>query len=381
MAISAQGATRTGRMFWHLILTDACNLCCSYCRAKAFEPHEEPACPHAYDPGLPAEFEASLDDLTSFLLRDPEPTLTFYGGEPLLRPDLVESVMERLPNCRFMLQTNGVLLDRLAPETVRGFHTILVSIDGPEPLTDRHRGQGVYARVLRNVDGLRSAGFRGELIARMTVDEATSIEEAVLHCDALPFSAVHWQLDANFWGDHAARDFGGWAARSYDPGIRRLVEHWTRRIEGGEVPRWYPFLDTAEDLLLGRSSRLRCGSGYANYTIQTDGTIVPCPIMTGMTGFYLGHIRDADPCALPEVPVGEACVGCEIEPFCGGRCLYSAVTSPWPEQGRAAVCGTVRNLHEALLEALPRVLSALDRGEVTLADFAHLKYNGCEIIP
>ncbi len=368
-------------MFWHLILTDACNLCCSYCRGKAFEPHTEPGRPYAYDPALPVDFEASLEDLAGLLARDPDPTLTFYGGEPLLRADLVAAVMELAPDCRFMLQTNGVLLDRLSPELVRRFHTILVSIDGPEALTDRHRGDGVYARILENVDRLLAAGFSGELIARMTVDEATPIEEAVLHCDTLPFTAVHWQLDANFWGDHASRDFGSWAAESYNPGIRRLVEHWTERIEGGAVPRWYPFLDTAEDLLLGRSSRLRCGSGYANYAIQTDGRIVPCPIMTGMTGFYLGHIRDADPCNLPRVPVEGACTGCELEPFCGGRCLYSAVTSPWPAQERDQVCGTVRNLHGALLEALPRIRAALDDGTVTLADFAHLKYNGCEIIP
>ena len=210
-----------------------------------------------------------------------------------------------------MLQTNGLLLDRLPAEVLHRFHTLLVSIDGPEALTDRHRGEGVYARVLANVERLVADGFPGELIARMTVDEATGIEEAVLHCDGLPVSGVHWQLDANFWGDHAARDFARWVRESYDPGIRRLVDAWVARMEAGEVARWYPFLDTTWDLLRGEPSRLRCGSGYANYTIQTDGTIVPCPIMTGMTGFYLGHIRDADPLAIPEVPVG-GCGGCDL---------------------------------------------------------------------
>ena len=380
MAISWGGATCNGRMFWHLILTDACNLCCSYCRGKAFWPHEEPDKPCTYDPSLPAELAIDLDDLAAFLARDPDPTVTFYGGEPLLRPDLVEDVMTRLPDCRFMLQTNGLLLDRLSEETLHQFHTLLVSIDGPEPLTDLHRGAGVYARVKANVERLVAGGFAGELIARMTVDEATPIEEAVLHCDALPFSAVHWQLDANFWGDHASRDFGRWVRDSYDPGIRRLVDLWIARMETGVVARWYPFLDTTWDLLRSEPTRLRCGSGYANYTIQTDGTIVPCPVMTGMTGFYLGHIRDTDPLAVPEVPVG-GCGGCDLASFCGGRCLYAAVTEPWPAAARSEVCGTVRNLHDALVRALPRVRSLLEDGTVSPADFDHLKYNGCEIIP
>ncbi|HOT94407.1 MAG TPA: TIGR04084 family radical SAM/SPASM domain-containing protein [Methanoregulaceae archaeon] len=368
-------------MFWHLVLTDECNLCCSYCRAKAFEPGAEPSLPFEYDPEVPVELAVDPAELAAFLARDPEPTLTFYGGEPLLRADLIEEIMDLVPGCRFMLQTNGLLLDRLSPHVLQRFHTVLVSIDGPEALTDQHRGQGVYARVVANVGRLIDAGFNGELIARMTVDEATEIVEAVLHCDALPFSGIHWQLDANFWGDYDRRDFSGWVEGSYNPGIRRLLEIWVERIEAGRVPRWYPFLDTTWDLLAGRSSLLRCGSGHANYTIQTDGRIVPCPIMTGMSDHYLGHIRDTDPLRLPHVMVPGDCPGCEIVNFCGGRCLYSAVTQPWPPEHRALVCGTVRNLHDALVQVLPRVQASLDDGTVLLEDFAHVKYNGCEIIP
>jgi radical SAM protein with 4Fe4S-binding SPASM domain len=214
----------------------------------------------------------------------------------------------------------------------------------------------------------------------MTVDELTAIGEAVLHCDGLPVTAVHWQLDANFSADHAVRDFARWAREDYNPGIRRLVETWVARMENGEVARWYPFLDTMSDLLGGRDSRLRCGSGYTNYTIQTDGTIVPCPIMTGMTGFYLGHIRDTDPLAIPVIPV-PGCSDCAINSFCGGRCLYAAVTEPWPPAGRTEVCDTVQNLHDALFDALPRVRALIDEGTISPADFSHLKFNGCEIIP
>lgn len=368
-------------MFWHLVLTDECNLCCSYCRAKAFEPSDEPTRRFAYDPDLPVDLIIDPGELAAFLSRDPSPTVTFYGGEPLLRTDLVEEIMARLPDCRFMIQTNGLLLDRLSPHVLQRLHTLLVSIDGPEALTDRHRGAGVYARVFANVQRIVDAGFDGELIARMTVDEVTEIEEAVLHCDSLPFTGVHWQLDANFWGDHARRDFSNWVESSYNPGIRRLVEDWVNGIEAGRVARWYPFLDTTEDLLEKRPSLLRCGAGHANYTIQTDGRIIPCPIMIGMPDFYLGHVRYSDPLRLPCVPVEGDCPGCEILSFCGGRCLYSALTEPWPPEHRAFVCGTVRCLHDALLQALPRIRAALDNGTVTSADFAHVKYNGCEIIP
>ena len=71
MAISWGEPTCNGRMFWHLILTDACNLSCSYCRGKAFWPHEEPGRPCTYDPNLPAELAIDLDDLAAFLRQVP----------------------------------------------------------------------------------------------------------------------------------------------------------------------------------------------------------------------------------------------------------------------------------------------------------------------
>lgn len=48
---------------------------------------------------------------------------------------------------------------------------------------------------------------------------------------------------------------------------------------------------------------------------------------------------------------------------------------------RRVVCGTVENLHHGLTEALPRVRGLIDEGMIGMDDFAHPRYNGCEIIP
>jgi len=149
----------------------------------------------------------------------------------------------------------------------------------------------------------------------------------------------------------------------------------------GTVPRWYPFLDPMDDLLAGKKSLLRCGSGHANYSIMTDGHIAPCPVMIGMKQYYLGHIRNADPSRLDRIDVGGECTACGIRSFCGGRCLYSNITRPWGAAERALVCGTVRNLHTALLDALPRVKALQASGALPANAFAHEKFNGCEIIP
>ena len=102
-------------VYFHLILTDECNLCCSYCRAKAFLDLPESDCERAViiDENLPVDVAYDTEELYRFLKRDPSPTLTFYGGEPLLRADLIERIMHEAPVQRFMMQTNGLLLDRL----------------------------------------------------------------------------------------------------------------------------------------------------------------------------------------------------------------------------------------------------------------------------
>jgi putative peptide-modifying radical SAM enzyme len=375
-------------LYFHLILTDECNLCCRYCRARAFENPDEGSdisVPVQIDPLLPPELDVGLDLLYDFFQKDPAPTLTFYGGEPLLRADLIEKIVQEAPVPRFMMQTNGLLLDRISPQIINRFSTILVSLDGREDLTDLNRGAGTYRKVMENIKKISLNGYNREIIARMTVNESTDIADSVHWLSDNPdhsFSSIHWQLDANFSSDFSCRRFADWVRDSYNPGVLRLVTDWVDHMEDtGKVLRWYPFLDPMEDLLVGRQTRLRCGSGYANYSIMTDGHIAPCPVMTGMSQYYVGHIRDADPQNLAVVTIQGECTDCDIFGFCGGRCLYSSITKPWGESGQRIVCSTVENLHNGLIEVLPRVKDLLAGGVIRPADFSHEKFNGCEIIP
>jgi uncharacterized protein len=373
-------------VYYHIILTDHCNLSCSYCRGKLFLPSP----PGEHDPDIDGDLPLELDYdpaiLYRFLEKDPDASLIFYGGEPLLRPDLICEMVEHAPATRFLIQTNGLLLDRIPKDVVNRLDTILVSIDGSQETTNGYRGEGTYERVMANVRKIVSGGYRGEIIARMTVTEKTEIVQAVEYlADNYDFSfpSIHWQLDADLACDNGGRPFASWVSRTYNPGILTLIGEWVGRMgTEGAVPRWYPFIDPMEDLLTGRESPLRCGAGHANFTIMTDGSIGPCPCMVGMRDYYIGHIKDKDPADLAPAPdAGTSCNSCTIRTFCGGRCLYAQVLRPWPGEMRRVVCGTVENLHRGLSKALPRVRCLIDEGIIRMEDFAHPRYNGCEIIP
>jgi putative peptide-modifying radical SAM enzyme len=338
------------------------------------------------DYSLPERIDYGLDVLDQFCRRDEECVLILYGGEPLLCVDAVKQILDRVTAKHFILQTSGVLLHTLTSEYVNRFHTILVSLDGDEASTDYYRGAGVFRKTIDNLKLIDQNGFQGEIIARMTVMEQTDIHKQVtwlVENDDFPFSSVHWQLNAGFWNDFPRRTFKTWSENNYNPGIRRLVNFWVQWMETkGTVLRLYPFLGIAHSFLYDRCDELlRCGGGWINYTVQTDGHLIPCPTMWGMKDYYIGHIRHADPSKLKTVLVGEPCTTCDIYPVCGGRCLYSNLTKRWSAESYRLVCCTVRNLVDAVTKELPRIRTLIQRGNIRINDFNFMKYNGCEIIP
>jgi putative peptide-modifying radical SAM enzyme len=374
-------------MFFHIILTTECNLQCKYCFAESIEDFDSWFPNFEIDYSLPKKIIYKLDSLSKFCSLDSECTLIFYGGEPLLCVDKIKEIMNYVPAKYYVIQTNGTYLDRLEPKYLNRIHTIFVSIDGDEVLTDFYRGKGTFRKVIDNLKLIKRGGFTGELIARMTVMEQTDIFKQVtwlLSNDEFPFSSVHWQLNAGFWGnDFAKRDFKKWSEENYNPGIKKLVRFWVDYMENtGIVLRLYPFLGIANSLLLHeKASLLRCGGGWINYTIQTDGRIIPCPTMWGIKDYYLGHINYTNPLNLEKIFVGEPCTKCDIFNLCGGRCLYANLTRRWKNEAYSLVCATVRNLIDAVIKELPRIKMLIRNGRVRLKDFKFVKYNGCEIIP
>jgi uncharacterized protein len=370
---------------YHIIITDQCNLCCTYCRGRVGKEDDGSLDGLALDDDIPLDFSCDLDTLASFLTHDSDPSVTFYGGEPLLRPDLIATIMERIPRVNYSLHTNGTLLDQLPSSVLYRMRSISVSLDGPESLTDRNRGTGTYRKVMQNIRSIRNNGFHGELIARMTVSAGTDICSTVRYLaknEDHSFSSIHWQLDADFSPESVGVDFQSWIDESYNPGIHALIRQWVDSMSNDcTVLRWYPFIDPLQDMILAKKSLLRCGCGHESYGILTNGAIVPCPLMVGMKDYYIGHIAWTQPHMLPKYGVGGKCIACTIRDFCGGRCLYSSVMGHWPEERKNLICKTVHNLYNGLQEVLPEVKSLLDEGIIGYRDLDHPRFEGCEIIP
>lgn len=143
-----------------LTLDERCNLRCAYC------PHTLAAAwtrPHG-DRRMSEETVRAAVDLFLACAGGGSPSISLYGGEPLLAPGLVRVVADMVheaqrPGVRIILDTNGTLLDAAMVEIVaeRGLY-LQVSLDGPAPIHDRWRttvdGRPTHAAVLAGLERL-----------------------------------------------------------------------------------------------------------------------------------------------------------------------------------------------------------------------------------
>lgn len=170
-----------------LILTQECNLGCSYCLAKqgTFGLHVEKM----------SEKEV-LQRVKNIM--DAQPDLTFikfFGGEPTLRFDLVESICEFVTSLRpdvpmhFAITTNGTTNADRHLEVYRKFHiSVSVSIDGPKPIHDSIRltksGRGSFDKAMEYAATLRTGNFP---FAAVGVFDRRHAEAGMTYLDTIKF--------------------------------------------------------------------------------------------------------------------------------------------------------------------------------------------------
>lgn len=357
-------------MLYHVLLTDVCNLSCTYCGGFTIDDPEK------------AEVSYSIEDMAAFLANDPEADVSFYGGEPLLRIPLLMKMMDSLPVRNFVLQTNATHLNSLPQAYLCKLHTLLVSIDGRESVTDGYRGKGIYRQVVDNARHAREHGFQEDLVARMAVSRNSDIYEEVTHLLNLGlFDHIHWQLDM-IWGD-PWENLDEWIRENYNPGITRLVDGWLESMARGSMWGIAPFQSVLADIIAGRKSGIRCGAGENSFAITPRGEVLTCPVCPEFEFAHLGTITTTKPGDLPgKVSIGEPCTTCDIFHLCGGRCLFANKTMLWGLEGQEKVCSTVKHMVKELERIAPEVKRLLDEGAISWEQLDYPRVNNCcEIIP
>ena len=320
-----------------LVVTNSCNYRCTYCFIN--QGHTQ-----GTDQGVrrstavkmmtAATALTGLDGVIGLLRENGKTSLAvqFFGGEPLLNPGTVRSVLEHY-GCgehygiaiNYSIVTNGSLVnDAIVKLFAQYGVTVIISLDSISPEHDQRRtakGGSGAERVAENVARLRAAGVT--VIFNTVLSEETFNGFSPIFIDqsaeyGIGEIGVLLDLNADFYMRHTATEI-----------VEKLWAFYLRGKEMEVVVTGY--LHTAFQRMfqfnqLERVGYKTCSATGCQLSIEPDGEVFACKASSG----HFGHIGN-----LKKLVAGETyrryamraannaadCMGCEIENFCSGLCL------------------------------------------------------------
>jgi radical SAM protein with 4Fe4S-binding SPASM domain len=333
------GTTRRPLVVCVWELTLACNARCIHCGSDAGKPRAREL---DTDEALALVGELSTLGCQS---------ITFSGGEPLLRSDWpVLAAAIRASGIRLEMITNGLLAAEQADIIASsGFWAITVSVDGPEAVHDHLRGgEGCLAETLRGVKALRERGIRIGAVTQINQRNLDRLGDTLDVLVQHGFSG--WQLQLTLpHGRARHRVQDDFCLR---PDQLPALEHTLVALQTRA-----PFFVQAADsigymsrheprLRTGRSLWERCWRGCAAglevVGITSDGTVRGClSLPTGVADE--GNLRTRSLVDLWDAPrafsynraftpetLGPGCHACAFGELCRGGCQSLA----WATTGR-----------------------------------------------
>jgi len=275
----------------HAVLTAACNLRCAYCYQNAKGKQ-----------GMDWRTLRRAVDLLLFSKRR-DARLTFYGGEPLLRFDLLRRAVNYArrktggyPRPRFALITNGTLLTSEVADFL-ALHRVQtrISFDGVREAQDL-RGRGTFRRLDGLLGRLRRdhpAFFRdyveiASVFSSRTIPHIAKSFEYFLHrgVQAISLSPVTtWDAE---WEPRRIDDLD----RQFEELYRISLRHLRRT---GAVPLVL-FRKDRPDPRRGPAPSALCGVGRGeSLVVDVDGEVVACPLFASsfqtMSPFLRGRLE------------------------------------------------------------------------------------------
>jgi uncharacterized protein len=352
----------------YILPTSACNFRCKYCFVEDDQRHLKPEFMDI------STAETAIKVFAKLCKSTPNPSVTFYGGEPLLNPKTtyfalrllrqLEAQRELASGIRISVLTNGSLVD---DEAVRVFQetkpSISVSLDGPQLLhdaarVDEHR-HGTFGAALAGYRRLQDAGLKPGISCTLNgftidhIDEIVDFILADLRPSGMGFNLLVPQIDGQsscLGYDHE------YAAQQLIRAFKRLREAGI--YEDRMMRRVRPFLD--------RRMHLKdCMGVGGQLVIAPTGRVGLCQAFLGVDDerYFPFDVQQLaakgdqlSSAAIYEEPLFDEwrhrfplnmrqCAGCFAISVCGGGCPYAAeVTegSIWEIDKR--VCAQAKNI-------------------------------------
>ena len=363
----------------HLSVTGRCNARCAGCINGCITFRDDAEHKH-----LSKEFDLQptrdAQAVSELLEKDnaDQAVVCFYGGEPLLMPELIADTIERLEakcpqtQMHYMLYTNGLLLNKTAvkfEKLLSKFWLVSVSIDGR---TEQHNRIRTGADLQTIHDNLRTVRplLGGAVLMWSTLRESQSLRdcfEEFLDLESHDL-VTHW-----FWHwVEAEEPFENLESycRQYEQELRHILDVYLERLATGR-PLAIIHLDELILYLLTETQRGTTGCGVEenrNFDI-VGGRILACADL-GME-WELGrvdaqghpHLENPDLMRLVDYKEHLGCYQCGVHAYCGGRCPVEAVIST--PQRLVEYCQLMRLHVGVVLQYMPRISAQFQKQGIT----------------
>ena len=270
-------------MHFTLHLTARCNLRCSYC----YVDHD--------DREMSWETARATVELAGRSAK--RAGLVFFGGEPLLRRDLVYATVayararEDELGCRFFFKitTNGLLLDsEFLDFACREDLFIALSLDGSKEAHDLHRrdaqGQDSYCAATKTARKLLALKPYSTALMTVSPDTLSRYADGVEELFNLGFLYVIPSLDysAN-WQEEDLPEL----TRQYE----KLAELYERKTLAEDKFYFSPFEVKISSHVNSKSyCHERCELGLRQLSVGPEGKLYPCIQFVGDPEFVIGNV-------------------------------------------------------------------------------------------
>ena len=239
-------------MEYYIYVTKNCNYQCKYCDVLSI----------AKQSGS-SKTTPNIHETVNYVLGDKhckneEKTIVFYGGEPLMDQSFIRDFMAKTQGqgLKYLLHTNGSLLNQVDSQILKSLDYIFVSIDGDLNIQDNYRGgQGSFDAIMKNVLEIKPL-TKASILARITIPLSynASISRAILGV-INSFDYVYCQIE-NDALTPSCGPLGGFKNHfAYD--LKELIEYWMDAMRKGIVKNIVPFQAIVSALLFQRLSEGR----------------------------------------------------------------------------------------------------------------------------
>lgn len=320
-----------------------CNLTCPYCFAK----------PDGKNMNFKDFTEKDVDRLLLVIKKKKQSGklhIAFFGGEPLLRTDIMRYTIEQAPKvCSnidmvYSVTTNGTLI---TPKTAKFLKdndiSVLLSIDGYDNEYNYRKfknGKSSVDRVLNSIEILKKEEVPFEIRATLTSDNPY-IYETFLFLEQLevPFTLT-FAYDSENKTHKDLTHYNSLSFLRIKDAFEKLFQYYRDKIKAKEPFQNKLIWDYFSILENRTRQEYSCAAGRTYHTIMADGSMYSCAHLMNEKECALGNISDwpfgTETEALSFMPAKideiENCHDCWAQQLCHGGCAsqkYSMGRTAW----------------------------------------------------